>query len=77
MRIVVGGEVFAGDFFEEETMTLGAVINKRGFKAGFNAGDFAFVDVRLLSVRARGFRYRSYRRCPSTRATRNSSAELR
>ena len=37
-------------------MTLGAVINKRGFKAGFNAGDFAFVDVRF-SVRARGFRY--------------------
>ncbi len=49
MRIVVGGEVFAGDFFEgEETMTLGAVINKRGFKAGFNAGDFAFVDVRFF-----------------------------
>ncbi len=29
-------------------MTLGAVINKRGFKAGFNAGDFAFVDVRFF-----------------------------
>ncbi|SPX52832.1 Uncharacterised protein [Klebsiella pneumoniae] len=75
MRIVVGGEVFAGDFFEgEETMTLGAVINKRGFKAGFNAGDFAFVDVRFFSVRAPGLSIsRSYRRCPSTRATRNSS----
>ncbi|SLY42032.1 Uncharacterised protein [Klebsiella quasivariicola] len=49
MRIVIGGEVFAGDFFEgEETMTLGAVIDKRGFKAGFNAGDLAFVDVRFF-----------------------------
>ncbi|SBG93659.1 Uncharacterised protein [Klebsiella variicola] len=49
MRIVVSGEVFAGDFFEgEETMTLGAVIDKRGFKARFNAGDFAFVDVRFF-----------------------------
>ena len=49
VRIVVSGEVFAGDFFEgEETMTLGAVIDKRGFKARFNAGDFAFVDVRFF-----------------------------
>lgn len=29
-------------------MTLGAVIDKRGFKARFNAGDFAFVDVRFF-----------------------------
>lgn len=74
MRIVVGGEVFAGDFFEgEETMTLGAVINKRGFKAGFNAGDLAFVDVRFFCSCPGLSISRSYRRCPSTRATRNSS----
>lgn len=29
-------------------MTFGAVIDKRGFKARFNAGDFAFVDVRFF-----------------------------
>ena len=54
-------------------MTLGAVINKRGFKAGFNAGDFAFVDVRFSLFVPGAFDIQSYRRCPSTRATRNSS----
>lgn len=46
MCIVVGGEVFVGDFFEgEEIMMFGVVINKCGFKVGFNVGDFVFVDV--------------------------------
>ena len=49
MRAVIGREVFAGNFFEgEETMTLSAVIDKRGFKARFNTSDFAFVDVRFF-----------------------------
>ena len=49
MSAVIGWEVFAGNFFEgEETMTLSAVIDKRGFKARFNTSDFAFVDVRFF-----------------------------
>ncbi len=29
-------------------MTLGAIINKRGFETRFNTSDFAFVDVRFF-----------------------------
>ncbi|MCY1277542.1 hypothetical protein D9M70_262410 [compost metagenome] len=42
-------EVFAGDFLEgEEAVALCAEVDEGGFKAGFDAGDAAFVDVGLL-----------------------------
>ncbi len=46
MRGVVAGKVFAGDFFQrEKTVSLSAVINEGGFKAGFDAGNFTFIDI--------------------------------
>ncbi len=36
-------------------MTLGTVVYKCGFKAGFDAGDFAFVNVRFFLFVSRTF----------------------
>src|SRR5262249_48325475 len=49
-----GLEVLACDFLEgEEAVTLGAVIDERGFEAGLYAGDDTLVDV-ALSLFLRG-----------------------
>ncbi len=58
-------------------MTLGAVINKRGFKAGFNAGDFAFVDVRFFLFVPGAFDIQSYRRAHQQGRRATLPAELR
>ena len=45
----VAVEVFPGDFLQrQEAVALGAKIHEGGFKAGFDPGDFAFVDVGFL-----------------------------
>ncbi|SAD51700.1 Uncharacterised protein [Enterobacter cloacae] len=56
MGVVVCRKIFAGDFFErKETVTLSTVIDKCSFKAWFNAGDFAFVNVRFFLFVSRTF----------------------
>ncbi len=56
MSTVVSREVFAGDLFErEEAVTLSTVVNKCGFKARFDTGNFAFVDVRFFLFVSRAF----------------------
>ncbi len=56
MHGVIGRKIFAGDFFErKETVTFSTVINKCSFKAGFNSGDFTFVDVRFFLLMTRTF----------------------
>ncbi len=53
-------------------MTLSTVINKCSFKAGFNAGDFTFVNVRFFLFVSRTFDIQIVQALP-IRATRNSS----
>ncbi|AIA49250.1 hypothetical protein L085_19225 [Serratia sp. FS14] len=56
MGRVIAREVFAGDFFKgEETMSFCAVIHERCFKTWFNAGDFAFVNIRFFLLMTRTF----------------------
>ncbi|MNV00614.1 hypothetical protein D3C71_907840 [compost metagenome] len=56
MGVVIGREVFAGNLFQrKETVTLSAVIDECGLKAWFNAGDFAFVNVRFFLFVSRTF----------------------
>jgi len=46
MCVVISREVFAGNFFQrEETVAFSTVIDKCRFEAGFNTGDFTFVDI--------------------------------
>ena len=49
LRLSLGGEVGAGDFFEgQEAVTLGPVIDEGGLEGGLNPGDDTLVDIGLL-----------------------------
>ncbi len=53
-----GLEVAAGDFLQrQKAVPFGTVIHERGFQAGFDPGDLAFVDVGFLLFPRRVFRY--------------------
>ena len=46
-------EIFAGDFFQrQEAVALSTEVDKRGFKAGFNTGNTAFVDIGFFLLQA-------------------------
>ncbi len=54
--VVVAGEIDARDFLErQEALAFGAVVDEGGFQAGFDAGDFALVDVPFLLLIGGGF----------------------
>ena len=51
----VFNKVFAGNFFQwQKAVTLSTEVDKRGFQAGFDAGDFTFIDIGLLLLAGAG-----------------------